>query len=378
VTTDCANWWRRGLWLAAAGTVVGLAIVLASPARSATFPELYTVSVEQDSGERINRAEGVRRGMALLLTRITGRRQVADYPEMTALIENAQRYLDSYESSGAEIRVGFRRSEVNEALTQTSLPIWGDERPSTLLWLTVDLGGGLRAELKAGDDTARRRPGVPTGVASSPLPPTEQALFDGIAEEILSAADERGLPLLLPRLDAFDLGNLQFADVFGGYENYVRRAAEPYAADDILIGQVTVTDFGTVANWTLLRGEQRQTRTAADPRAGIDWLADEFATEYAVIGGARLTRITIRDIATWPDFGRVLDYLASLSIVESVDVESLARGDLLLRLAVRGDDSQLRQYLTLDGVLQSPQRDDRIGLVFVPAWLARSGALGGL
>jgi len=61
-----------------------------------------------------------------------------------------------------------------------------------------------------------------------------------------------------------------------------------------------------------------------------------------------------------------VEYLESVSIVESVDVESMTGSDLVLRVVTRADDSQLERSLVRDGELSAAQGTE--GLVFVPSW----------
>jgi hypothetical protein len=386
VTADRAEFRRRSWQAVGAAFLVTLAFAVPPAAPAATFPDLYTVSVARDLAARDDRSDVFRRGMALLLTRITGRRQVADDPRLADLISNAARYNNSYAELRDEYRVGFIRSEVDSALLRLDVPLWGDERPSTLLWVAADFGDGWRAELEAADAGPVSRPGALTAVPSNPLPGELEPDFDAIAETLLGAADERGLPIVLPRLDEEDRRYVRFADVWGGFDAFIERAAGRYGVDAVLIGRVAMTDTGPEVRWILRRGESRQTRTTSTLRAGIDWLADQYAAEYTIVGGVRATWIRIEGITSWPDFGRVVEYLQSLSVVDSVDVESLsADGELLLRVAARGDDSQLAQYLTLDGSLV-PAAEPPVGspgapgaaseMVFVPGWLAPASSRG--
>ena len=320
-----------------------------------------------DTEVRDERADAIRRGMTLLLTRITGRQQAAAYPELRELIDNAGgRYFAGYDNPpGNEVRVSFNAFEVNQTLTRLNMPIWGEERPATLLWLAADFGNGERAELMADDRAPPLRAGVVAGVPSQPLSDEAAELFDEITREILRAADERGLPLVLPELDAEDRMYVRFADVWGAFDPVVERAAERYDVEAILIARVVGTELGTEVNWTVRRGERRETLTTPLARMGIDWLADEFAAQYTTIGGARLTWVTIRGIRSWTDW-RVVDVLSSLSIVESAVPDSIVGDDLVLRVAARGDDDQLARLLTLDGRLL--RVDSEPGLVFTPAW----------
>ena len=343
-----------------------LALAATGAATGATFPDLYTVSVVPDNGARDPRADAIRRGMGLLLTRITGRQQAAAYPELRNLVDNAERYLTVYAPSLDATRVGFNRAQVSRALTDLGMPIWGDERPSTLLWLAAELGNGERAELMAaGVDVAGD---LGAGVPSNALSNEALEIFEAVTEEILRAADERGLPIVLPQLDEADRRHVRFADVWGGFHQFVERAAERYQVDAIIVARVTMVDTEPRVDYTVIQGERREALAPPRPRDGVDWLADEFAARYTTIGGARLTWLTVREIVEPRDFSRVLDYLESVSIIQMVDVESLTDTDLLLRVTTRGDDAQLSSYLELDGRLT--QIEGAGGLEFLPSWRA--------
>jgi hypothetical protein len=366
VIQELRNGRRRCLLLA-------LACLLLAPIPegiAATFNELYTVSVAPDQSIQnpdAVRSDAVRRGMSLLLTRITGRQQAGAYPEMREIVQNAERYLVRYAPlPRGEIRIGYSQAQLNEALTRLNMPIWGEERPSTLLWVAADFGNGQRAELQAFDGPDAIRVGAVGGVASDPLTADAAESFEGVVREILTAADERGLPLVLPQLDAEDRRYVRFADVWGGFEQLVARAAERYSVDGIVIARVSQTEFGPEVQWTVQRGDRRQTLTGPRVREGINWLADEYASEFTTIGDARLIWITVREIHTWRDH-RVVDYLKSVSSVQSVFVESwLPTGELVLRVTVRGDDSQLDSVLTLGNQLRRVENTD--GLVYIPSW----------
>lgn len=369
---------RPGRIVSAFGICLALSLACPGAAGAAVFEELYTVSVAPDPEARNQRSDAIRRGMRVLLTRVTGLRSAPDDPRLAGLIADAERHNTYYgEVADDEIRIGFRRAPINEELTRLGLPIWADERPSTLLWAAMDFGAGERAEVGA-SRTGSNRAGPLEGDASNELRTEAESLFEDFSDEILTAADQRGLPIVLPRLDAEDRRFVRFADVWGGFDRFVEQAAERYGVDAILIARVSVTDAGPEVRWVLRRGEARQEFVTAEPRAGIERLADQFAAEYTIVGGTRRTRLTIRGIETWPDYGRVLEYLESLSIVESVDVQSLSpEGELRLSLVARGDDSQLSQVLTLGGVLARPVGNGpdfaavagaASELVFVPAW----------
>jgi len=380
---------RKGAGLAWSALLVGL-FLAADQVTAATFEGLYTVSVAPDPEARNVRVDATRRGMRTLLARVTGLRQAADDPRLADLIAAAETHATAYGPvSDDEIRISFRRGPVNDALTRLGLPIWGDERPSTLLWIAVDFGAGERAEIGASAEPGARPGGPGAGSASNPLARDVEAVFESAMERVLTVADERGLPLELPRLDGEDRELVRFADAWGGFDEALVPVAERHGADAILIGRVQPTESGFLVRWILRRGELRQEFETLDPGEGIERLADMYAAEYTIVGEARETAITIRGIESWSDW-RVLEYLQSLSIVERVRVKALSRdGDLKLEVLARGNASQLSQVLTLGGVLALPPRDDPDAaapalpgygtgeLVLLPAWRVGEGVGAG-
>lgn len=320
------------------------ALLAASGASAATFENLYTVNVPIDPSEAEPRAAAEREAMARLLTRVTGRREAGRAEALSHLISGARDYVDIYgRASREEAQVGFFRSAIEAELTALDWPVWGAERPLTLVWLAVDRGEGERGVLSAtGSD----------GGESDEM--TE--LLETLEDELRETARARGLPITLPLWDLEDINALSFAELWGGFDLQIAEASERYGADAVLVGRIELTEFGTRAQWTLLRGRERRVFVSSDVANGVHWVADQFASEFASVGGARNARITVSDVGSLADYGRVMRFLDSVSVLETVDVETLEDSVLTLRVAARGDTSVLERVLTLDNVLAPVQR----------------------
>ena len=134
---------------------LGLATLAADmPAvQAAAFPNLYRLTVQPDPASTDRRGDAIKLAMAGLLTRITGRRDASLDPALQPLIDDAAgRYLQSYGlDRQGRAQVGFNATEVDRALAELNYPVWGTERPLTLLWVAVDDGTGERALLSDND-----------------------------------------------------------------------------------------------------------------------------------------------------------------------------------------------------------------------------------
>ncbi len=385
-------------------------------APAATFPNLFTVEV--DLAESRERDATVRQGMAALLTRVTGRTRAGDYPELASLIEQAPRLVTSYGQVRSDrVRIGFNGAAVRSALAAANWPFWGAERPLVVVWGAIDFGNAQLtllspgaplvdpAEMATGFGSTGSLPGnaagplpanpaqpggafpprTPTapdpGTASgevapgsgedstapiqtgpAPLPPGLDSLREGLIEELTLVAERRGLPLAWPAMDELDTAVAGFGAIWNGPGLGLIEASERYAGDFALSARVSLTDLGLSIEWELTgrdgAGRRLYTSTVGE---GIDWVADQFAAEFSSAGGLRMTAIDIEGVSSLADYGRVMRYLESLSIVESVDVTSFDGRALQLAASIRGDDSVLSSVFGLGGVLQPAGRPGGFG-----------------
>jgi hypothetical protein len=316
-------------------------LTLATHVDAATFPNLYGATVTPDPNATDVRAAATRAALARVLVRVTGRRGAPLDPQLQPLLVESSRYLNSYGvDRQGRAQVSFIATRIDQALNELNLPVWGSERPLTLLWLAVDDGVGGRALLPANE-------------LGADLSSAMAQLLAMIRTELVAVADERGLPIALPLLDLEDLNAVSFTDVWGGFEDRVAAASARYRADAILIGRVRPNFGGNEVQWLLLQDGVRRPIDGVAVRDGLDAVADLYAAELGVIGDARTTRLTVLDVATPAEYGRVMSYLEGLSVLQTVDVESLERGVLSLRVAARGDARVLERVLSLGGVLSA-------------------------
>jgi hypothetical protein len=335
---------------------VALAVLAAcvQPVLAATFPDLYTVTVPPDRTAADQRAAAEQAAMARLLIRVTGNRNAPLEPALQPLVASPREYLSSYGlDRQSRALVGFSRSQVERALNGLGMPVWGPERPLTLLWVAIDDGAGGRALLGA---NVGAEPGAE-------VTPTLAALTAAVRAEIELAADERGLPIAWPLLDLQDLSAVSFEDVWGRFDDQILAASARYRADAVLIGRVRPGTLGNEVEWLFVNGTERQGLPGAAVRDGLDAAADRYAAELSTVGGPSTSAITVRNVATSADYGRVMSYLEQQSVLQRVDVESFGNGTLSLRVAARGDARVLERVRGLGGVLRPAASSSAQGLL---------------
>ena len=322
----------------------------------ATFENLHTVTVPLNPAgtrQQVLRtdADFDRFAMGELLIRLTGQLDAPTNPALLDLVRDAGRYVVQRGNPDREnLLIVFDALGLQQALTARNQPVWGEERPLTLLWVAIDGGPGERGILAA---------------SPSPVPRSEtvEAAASALREELLAAANQRGLPISLPLMDLQDLDKVNFIDVWGNFTDRLYRASERYAPDAVLSGRIRLGEEGIeTAQWTLLRGENMRQLPGIAVRSGLDDLADLYALEFSGIGGATSARLVIVGIESLDDYGRVMSYLESLSVLQSVQLEQLVGAEMTLQVEARGGALVLNRVLALGDVLsRSPAGGDEIG-----------------
>jgi hypothetical protein len=170
---------------------------------------------------------------------------------------------------------------------------------------------------------------------------------------LLDAAAARGLPLVLPLVDAEDLQLVNFADLWGDFTDPVLEASRRYRADAVLIGRARGSDPETAqVRWSLLIGDERidwNGSVASGPDEAAELLAARLA---AGPGTARAMLVAVDGIDSLASYGNVTQYLSALSNVDACEVVEVSGDRVLYNLRVRGDADQLMRVIALRRLLQ--------------------------
>ena len=222
-----------------------------------------------DQGEDA-RGEALREGLAEVLIRVTGDARIAAREGAREVLADplslAQQYRYERDSVGPGLRLHmvFDPAALEALLRRHALPVWGRERPETLVWLAVDDG---RRRLVSGEDGER------------------------YARRLERAAERRGIPLLFPLLDLEERRAVTAADLWGGFDDAAREASHRYGAASVLLVRLQREQGVWRGRWTWYAFDETRSwategKLGRALSAGVDELADALAGRFVVAGGA--------------------------------------------------------------------------------------------
>lgn len=308
------------------------------PARAERVADLFTatVPVSDESPQAMDAAFGA--ALRRVIIKLVGQEPAADEVLRRSAIADPGALVQQYRRDGgsATLWVRFDGVAVRHLVDATGVPVWGENRPLTLVWLTQADGGG-----------------------SGTLPVT--ATDTEAAAALLAAAADHAVPVVLPLGDSEDL-----AAVVTGGEAELYALARRYHAEAILLGEIRQfsADVQQI-DWTLVLGAERlpwQGLLADGPRGLAERLSGRLAVAAAAGAGGTL-RLAVAGIDSFDRYGLVLGHLRGLDAVAAVSVLA-ADGDVLVfAVQLRGSREQFDQALALHALIDTwPEAADAMVL----------------
>lgn len=306
--------------------VLLLSALAAWPACAVTVPDLYEAAVPVTTSRDAAFVEALK----AVAVRVSGRRDAA--ARLGATLNDPRQYVQRFGMTADNfLQVGFDSVSVDKLLGQAGLPVWGRERPATLVLLQMAAPDGSSYWVDGTTNPGER---------------------DAIAK----AATQRGLPLVWPDPSPQNPDQLAAGD---GSAAALLQIAARYSANAALLGKVRGDGAGGMSvRWTLASNEG-VAEASGSIEDGVHLAADTFARVYSTSGSA-LDSVTVEisGINDLNAYATMLNYLEGMTLVRGVAVEQVLGATMRFKLAVRGDAGTLQRALALDGRLVPVQAAD--------------------
>ncbi|MBY5990933.1 DUF2066 domain-containing protein [Ferrimonas balearica] len=321
-------------------TILMLALWLPLTAMAAQVDNLYRGEVEVASRSNGDRQSATRDALAQVLVRVTGDAAILERPEAQSLTRQANNLLLSYGyQSGPPLKleVLFDQNRIDAQLQQARLPIWGAQRPQTLIWLATEQEGE-RLMLSDGTEAV---------------------------EPLTADAQRRGLPLMLPLMDLEDTMVVSLNDVWGNFVGPIAQASERYSPDFFLSGRVSPdgnqwryqmslfnpqgeSEFG-IRRALVRRDGVAESQDAAVSAMLAD-LAQYYAQRYAAVAGDQDSQSQlVFELAGGIEQLVALErYLRSLTPVRDLTIHSVMGREITFDLELIGGIREVEQLLSLE------------------------------
>ena len=221
-------------------------------------------------------------------------------------------------------------------MREHDLPVWGRERPSSLLVISYDVNKNVK--LVSDDSTP------------------------DLVDALDVASIRHAVPVLFPLMDLEDISVISIEDVASGQFNRIGALASRYSPDALVVGKIVGrSEEGWFGDWEVRFAEQIFTwqYQAASRQEVLDQvirhLARVLALEYALEDHRRVEQSLLLRVSGMNEIGhlnRVKQYLQSLNVVERVRIAAVKEGVVTYELQLRNEASDLQRLIEFGEVLE--------------------------
>lgn len=282
-------------------------------------PYQGNVTVEQQS-ENILKQQALKQ----VLVKVSGNVQIVELQESKLLLRKAQSLLSQY---GYKIvnnercfSAVFDKHKINQALKDMQQPIWGDTRPTTLIWLVKD-----------GEDNGRQL------VSDNMVNTSRDA---DLSRVLQNQQHNRGITLQFPLMDLEDNLALSMSDIAGRFYDPIAIASMRYDVTHFIVASLKQrsTDKWSL-DWQLVKHSQQNKHNEvllSDNISGqkslllaamVNQVADYYASRYAILEnqGEKFSQTIyvngINSLAKLTELNTLLANLLAISSFQFVAVE---------------------------------------------------------
>lgn len=328
--------------------VILLSVIVFQPVHAIKVSGLYQASAPVSDESESKRKRAIKQVLTQVLVKLTGDRNIWKSSGINLLLERPERFVQQFRyqqsanqdnsnvlSQSKELWVQFDKTALNDALRSYGINIWGNERPSILVWLAHE-GEGTRS------------------LVSYEESPQYITMLD-------QRAVARGISLLFPLLDLEDTSRMSVSDVWGGFKEPVLDASNRYKSNVILTGKLTqVLPALWESRWTVyMDGQEMHWTTQAELpeivlEEGVDELVDRLAAQYVNTGSTRteVLELIVSDIDDLDEYARALSYLESLQSVSAVQVIRVSANEVMFEIISRSGLTAINQTIALGNTLE--------------------------
>ena len=349
-----------------------LLLIIVEVAGAANVTDLFEAEVAVQGQGAEQRKQAIQAAFVQMLIKVTGNRNIGSRREIEADISKAQRYVQQYryrlasfqsdvmtdDPSGIAgnaakaqtredeikaqakpsrlLKVTFDEQAVSGFLRERRLPVWSENRPSSLVWLGLEQNRERRLMLPERD-------------------------IDQISV-LKQTAEQRGLPLIFPLMDLEDQNNLQIPDLWGAFEPNIRKASQRYNPDLIIAVRLTqvspslwqakwnLYQSAKVSHWTS-EGQSREQITAD----GLHYAADLIAKRLAPMEAGTESQefhLKVRGIDNLRDYVKVTKFLRSQGLVQQIRTALVEPEAVTYAFSIKGGIQDLERSLSLSSTIE--------------------------
>ncbi|MGS0680823.1 DUF2066 domain-containing protein [Shewanella sp. 125m-7] len=313
--------------------------------------------VSIDSRSTALRSQGIKRAFEEVILKNSGTQLALSNEIVKKQLGNASSLMTQYgyvEDKGELfLKVNFDHKRIISLLREAGLPVWGKQRPLTLVWLVLSENGEREILNDASSIPSRQ-------------------VFE-------RESATRGVPLLLPLMDLDDSMKVGVNDIRGQFTDNVAHASLRYQSNYFILA--TIEPQASVYRYQMnlyprekaaqslqlnsLITKSGEAATIDDAVAAIVAATSEYYVgQYAIAdsGEQKTTKLTFADVTEMKQLVAIEQYLNQLSAIKSASIARIQGQTIEFNLNLFGNEADLHRLMALDPRIEAVMSNNQQNL----------------
>lgn len=314
-----------------------VAILLSFKLWSVEVTGLYQYNVIVENKTISQKQSASKNALLGVLKKVSGQQIDNAHEEVQTALNESVHYVLKYEyvesTSGLMLNVIFQQKKVDALIKQLDLPVWGNRRPLTLIWLAVE--ENYQRELVTKDT------------------------YPQLKQLVEINADNHGLPIITPLLDLEDMLAVSVTDVWANFPAPIIAASARYTPEKIISARLfqPAQSHYWQLDWQFTDENEYQLNTLTGDKQVIvgqmvENISEVLANEYAVNtlndNHVEATRLQLIDIKNLKQLTLATRSISSIVGVEQLDIEYISDQRVSLKLTLSGTQESFLKSLNFD------------------------------
>ena len=300
---------------------------------------LYQVKVGIEDQSSQKRWGAFVQGFKEIVVRRSGSEDVLSSPEVQKAYSKVSAYVQRFEyepinDAEAEFPLNldlrFEPRLIDQLIQEAGMPIWGSNRPLTMLWLAVEENFN-REVIRESEE------------------------FKPLLESINEQAKRRGIPIIFPLMDLEDQLTVTKSDVWGMFTTPIQEASVRYASDSIIAGKISQLGENWNARLVYInQGEESRIEFNESSIEGvystlINQLAEVLCEKYCVVEQLQTDQLVMQvsNVKSFAEVKALQNYLDSLSSIRKIEVNRVANTHIRFNVSLLGELASLEEDIRL-------------------------------
>jgi len=208
------NFTRMGVSPLINGVFVAFALMFFAHQSQATQQVTANVAkiAVSDQSQR-TQDKALKEALRQVIVKVSGNSEVLQNSGVRAALVTPQSFLRSYRfsysNSDTYYVAEFDNTKLTDLLKRERLPLWGERRPETIVWLATESDTGERYIVDEGH-------------------------LSGASAALAATAEKRGVPISFPLMDLTDNASISIYDVWGRFVQNLTQASQRYGVDNVI------------------------------------------------------------------------------------------------------------------------------------------------